>query len=213
MKNERRHVQLNEQKWDKWAKSFDEKGRIHDYLREAQNGLVSLLDINPYMSFLDVGCGTGWALGEIAKSLHGRGQFYGVDLSTKMIAKAKENFKNQANFHFMKANAELIPLNNEFFDLIICTNSFHHYLNPVKVLKEMKRLLKSGGKIYILDPTADWRLLKFADKLIKLMEPEHVKLYSTKEFQSLFASSGLKYVDTKVFKKHQKVHIAKKVAV
>jgi ubiquinone/menaquinone biosynthesis C-methylase UbiE len=210
MKNEFKHTQLNEAKWDKWAKSLDDKGWINNYLRKAQSELISLLDIKENMCFLDIGCGTGWALGQIAILLNGKGQFYGADLSPKMIDKAKENFKSEDNFHFIKANAESIPLDSDFFDIIICTNSFHHYLNPVKALKEMQRLLKSGGKIYILDPTADWWLIKPIDKLINLLEPEHVKIYSTKEFQRLFVNSGLKYVDTKVIKMHQKVHIAEK---
>ncbi len=93
---------------------------------------------------------------------------------------------------------------------IICTNSFHHYLNPSKALHEIYRLLKKGGKVYILDPTADNWIAKVADKIIKLVEPEHVKLYSTKEFQQLFYHAGLRYITSEIINAHHKVHIGEK---
>lgn len=127
-----------------------------------------------------------------------------------MIAKAKENFRGRDNFHFINANAESIPLESDFFDIIICTNSFHHYFDPVKALKEMRRLLKPGGKTFILDPTADGWFMKLADKLSKFFEPERMKFYSTREFQELFVASGLRYVDTKAVDMRQKVHIAER---
>jgi len=203
MKDEARHIERNEAYWDRWAKSFDDATWVNNYLRRSQSALVSLLDIKENMCFLDVGCGTGYALGRIAASIEGKGRFYGVDLSQKMIDKAKENFKDEDNFHFVKANAESIPLDSDLFDIIICTNSFHHYLNPVKALKEMRRLLKSAGKAYILDPTADSWFLRLADKLHKLTEHEHVKFYSTKEFQQMFGEAGLKCAETKVLNFHR----------
>ena len=91
---ESKHIQLNEAKWDKWAESFDGKGWRYDYLRKAQSSVISLLDIKENMNFLDIGCGTGWAIGQVAKLVDNKGSFYGVDLSPKMIEKAKENFKD-----------------------------------------------------------------------------------------------------------------------
>ncbi len=207
---ESKHLQLNQAKWDKWSESMDGKGFRYDYLRKAQKSLISMLDIKENIKFLDIGCGTGWAIGQAAKSADNKGSFYGVDLSPKMIEKAKENFRDRNNFYFIVANSESIPIDDNLFDIIICTNSFHHYLNPGKALKEMRRLLKIGGKLYILDPTADFWYIKAADKLIKLLEPGHVKIYSTKEFKSMIIESGLKYAGCQIINFHQKVHIGEK---
>ncbi len=210
MKNASRHTQLNESKWDEFAKSMDDTTWTKDYLRQAQTHLVSLIQVQEGMHVLDIGCGTGRALGQIAMRVNGRDEFYGVDLSAGMLDRAREHFKGADNFHFIKANSESIPLDNDFFDVIICTNSFHHYLDPVQALKEMRRLVNVGGKIFILDPTADLWVTKLADQVIKFFEAEHVKLYSTKEFQELFANAGLTYVDTKTISWHQKVHVGAK---
>ncbi len=210
MKSESEHLKLNENKWDRWAKTFDDRGWKKEYLRKAQRSLVSVMNIKENMRFLDVGCGTGRALGYIAGQLKGKGSFYGADLSSKMIDKAKDNFKDCENFHFVRANAESIPLDDDFFDVIICTNSFHHYFNPVNALREMRRLLKPGGKLFILDPTADTRLIRLFSKFAKAIEPDHVKLYSTSEFQGMYKAAGLKYTGTQIINFHQKVHIGEK---
>ncbi len=210
MKKETEHLELNEAKWDKWASSMDSDGWRHDFLREAQSKVISLLNIQEGVHFLDIGCGTGWAVGEAAKLVDDKGLFYGVDLSSGMIEKAKSRFDGKDNFRFIQANVETIPLDGDFFDVIICTNSFHHYLHPDKALDEMHRLLKSGGKVYILDPTADTWMIKLADKVIKLAEPEHVKIYSTKEFQKLFQKAGLKYITSKATNRYQSIHIGEK---
>ena len=189
---------------------MDKKGWRNDFLRDAQSEVISSLNAKPGVHFLDIGCGTGWAVGQVARLVDDKGLFYGVDLSPKMIEKAISNFVGRDNFIFMQANAESIPLDNDFFDIIICTNSFHHYLNPDKALDEMYRLLRSGGKIYLLDPTADTWVTKFADRIIKMVEPEHVKIYSTGEFQQLIDKAGLKYLNSKSINWHESIHVAEK---
>jgi ubiquinone/menaquinone biosynthesis C-methylase UbiE len=207
---ESKYIELNEAKWDKWANSLDRKGLRNYYLRRGQSDVISLLDIKEGISILDIGCGTGWALRHAASLINNKGSFYGVDLSAKMIEKDRENFQERENFHFLKANAESIPLDDNLFNAIICTNSFHHYFNPDKALKEMHRLLKIGGKVYILDPTADIWIVKIIDKLAILLGHGHVKFYSTKEFKDLIADVGLKYVGHKTLRISQKVHIGEK---
>jgi len=195
MKDETKHVQMNKALWDKWAEDdmLDNNGRLSRILRADQSKVISLLHIQPNVHFLDIGCGTGWAVGQAASLVDGKGLFYGVDLSPKMIEKAKCYFIGKDNFRFLRANSESIPLEDNFFDIIISTNSFHHYLHPDKALKEIYRLLKSGGKLYLLDPLADLWFVKYIDVIKKWTEPEHVKVYSTKEFQQLFEQAGLKY--------------------
>ena len=203
---------MNKEMWDKWADAdtLDNNGRNSRYLRAAQSEVLSLLNVQPNVHFLDIGCGTGWAIAQAANLVNGKGLFYGVDLSPKMIEKAKFNFSGKDNFRFVEANSESIPLNENFFDIIICTNSFHHYLHPDKALMEMRRLLKNGGQLYLLDPLADSWIIEFWDMLAKLKELEHVKFYSTREFQGMFQQAGLKYLTTKRINWHAAIHIGEK---
>ena len=170
-----------------------------------------MLDIHENISLLDIGCGSGWAIGQIAKLAGDKDIFYGVDLSPKMIEKAIENFKGRENFHFLIANAEKIPLDDNQFDIITCTNSFHHYLHPDKALAEMHRLLKHGGRIHILDPTVDNWFLKIMTRILNPFDPTQVRLYSTGEFKEMISAAGFKYAGTKMVKMRQKVHMGEKV--
>ncbi len=65
MKDETKHVQMNEAMWDKWADAdtLDNNGRMSRILRGDQSKVISLLNIQPNVHFLDIGCGTGWAIG------------------------------------------------------------------------------------------------------------------------------------------------------
>jgi ubiquinone/menaquinone biosynthesis C-methylase UbiE len=209
--DESNHLKINEAKWNKWAETVDGKSLKYDYLRSAQLGVISLLNLKEAVSILDIGCGTGWALGQAAKLNGDKGTFYGVDLSEKMIEKAKENFKGRENFHFIKANAEEIHLEDNQFEIIICTNSFHHYLHPDKALKEMHRLLKLGGKVYILDPSVDFWVAKFLAKVLHLFDRAHVRLHSTKEFEKMINHAGFTYIGTEKIKWHQKVQVGEKL--
>jgi ubiquinone/menaquinone biosynthesis C-methylase UbiE len=161
--------------------------------------------------FLDVSCGTGWAVGQVAESVNNTGKFYGIDLAPKMIEKAKENFSGKQNLHFITANADSIPLESDFFDIIICSNSFHHYFHPDRVAKEFHRLLKKGGKVYILDATSDSLLEKLVDKIFRMLEPEHVKYHNTKAYQRFFQEVGLTYsASSGKVKGGCKIHIGEK---
>jgi ubiquinone/menaquinone biosynthesis C-methylase UbiE len=170
------------------------------------------MGIQEGLHFLDIGCGTGFAIAEAARKVGGHGQFFGIDLSTKMIEQAKRKFDGIGNFTFIESNAESIPLESNFFDVIICTNSFHHYYHPQKALGEMYRLLKNSGKVYILDPTNDGLLMKIMERFMKF-GPEHAKLYSSREFESLYVQTGFRYLghfpDVK-FNIGTKVHIGEK---
>ncbi len=210
MKDQAKLIRLNEAKWDQWADTLDGDGRKYVFLREAQTRVISLLDLYPNVHFLDVGCGTGWAVGQVAKLASDQGSFYGVDLSPRMIERAKSNFRGRPNLHFLQASADSIPLESDFLDMLICTNSFHHYPNPLKALQEMARLLKAGGKLYILDPTADLWIIRIMDRFVRWVEPEHVKVYSSKEFQRLFAAAGLKPAWVEAINWHQGIHLAEK---
>lgn len=205
-----KHLELNKKKWDSWAGTLDGKSRRNEFLRDGQKRVVSLLNLKENSSFLDIGCGTGWAVNLAAQSVNYAGTFYGVDLSEKMIEKARENSAGKENFHFVQADSRSIPLDSNFFDAIICTHSFHHYIDPQKVMNEIHRLLKPGCKVYILDPTTDTWFGRVVDRIVRMLEPDHVKMYSTEEYRSMFAGAGLNYVRTEMIRSLEKIHIAEK---
>jgi ubiquinone/menaquinone biosynthesis C-methylase UbiE len=126
--------------------------------------------------------------------LDGKGKFVGVDISKGMIEKAKSNATGIPNVEFYEASADDLPFDNDYFDTVICSNSFHHYLHPEEALKEVKRVLEPNGRIHILDVTADDFFIRWIDKRVGAREREHVKFYSTMEYASMFSRVGLKHI-------------------
>jgi ubiquinone/menaquinone biosynthesis C-methylase UbiE len=107
-----------------------------------QQALISSIKIKSPIYLLDLGCGTGWAVRYVARKMNENGKFVGIDISGAMIDKAKVNSIGLQNVEFYKANSEDLPFPNNYFETIICSNSFHHYLHPEIVLCEVKRTLK-----------------------------------------------------------------------
>ena len=208
MSTKAEHTELNKQKWDRRSETYDEKR--FSFFRFFQQRVISLMPLRGSDYVLDIGFGTGWAVRYMAGRLQDGGQAYGVDISDKMIEKAVTASSDLGNVHFPPADAEELPFEGDFFNSIICTNSFHHYQNPVRVLEEICRVLKTDGRVYILDPTADGFLVRRLDKRFRRKEREHVKFYSSHEYRLLFQKAKLKYVRSRLIVPLMKVHIGEK---
>lgn len=206
------HKKANQLKWNIRAKTYDEKR--YDYFRHMQKEAVSIINMQENDHFLDLGCGTGWAVKYVAEILHQKGSFIGIDISEEMIRKAKERTSGTQNVDFYNASSDDLPLNDDYFDHILCTNSFHHYMQPVKVLTEVKRVLKPGARIYIVDLTADNFFIKLIDKVVRRKEREHVRFYSSREYKKMVSEAGLTYIKgTRLkwpFRMPLKVHVVEK---
>ena len=197
----------NEELWDSRAETYDTRFR---FTRWTQRKLVSLLQLGDNPHLLDLACGTGWALRYAANRTNGQGEFYGVDNSSKMIEQAQAKSQSCGNLHFYKSRVEELPFDDDFFDVIISSNAFHHFSDPERALREANRVLKPNGKLYILDMTANTAFMSFVDRFIHKIEPAHVKLYSTKEFRALFERAGLCYVTSIRIIPAIEVHMAEK---
>jgi ubiquinone/menaquinone biosynthesis C-methylase UbiE len=97
----------NEQKWSLRAATYDDKR--YGYFRYLQKKLISLAKIKPPINFLDLGCGTGWAVCYVAKMTNGRGNFVGIDISKGMIEKSVSNANGLPNVYFYEASSESLP--------------------------------------------------------------------------------------------------------
>lgn len=183
---------LNKLKWNLLSVIYD--SFLYDIFRYMQRKVIEKMEINPKMHVLDLGCGTGRGL-LIFTRLNGTAhQLSGVDISEKMIAKARKNCSNLSNVNFVVAPAEKLPFENDFFDAILCTNSFHHYSNPELALKEANRVLRTNGKIYILDLTPENKITLIANSVIQKIERQHNNFHSTAEMMTLFKNGGFEHL-------------------
>jgi ubiquinone/menaquinone biosynthesis C-methylase UbiE len=197
----------NEELWDSRAGNYD---RWFRFTRWSQRKLVSALALEGNPSLLDLACGTGWAVYYASKLMNGNGNYYGIDLSSKMIKEAEGKYSGCKNVHFRVANAGNLPFDKEFFDYVMCSNAFHHFSSPEQVVEEASRVLKPHGKLLVLDAAADSSILALLDWFMKKIEKGHVKIYSTSEFKVFFQKAGLCYVSGKSIAPAVKIQIGEK---
>jgi ubiquinone/menaquinone biosynthesis C-methylase UbiE len=88
------------------------------------------------------------------------------------------------------------PWADHYFDTVICTFSFHHYLNPIKVLKEMNRVLISVGTIIIHDTWFPIVFRQIVNLFIIFFRNEgNFHIYSSLTMYVLLKLCGFKMVD------------------
>ncbi len=134
--------------FDKDAMDYD-KSLKYAVVRSKYHYVVDEALRFQFLSWLDVGCGTGALLSMIAEQRKDI-KLFGIDLSEEMIKVARAKLGEAADLRV--SNSERLPFEDNRFDLITCTFSFHHYPNPKAVLTEMKRVLSQKGKLIIVDP-------------------------------------------------------------
>ena len=100
---------------------------------------------------LDLACGTA----EMGNVIGKRANYVGIDISEIGIRMAREYMKETSKITLMKCDVNMLPFKDNSFDVIFSTYSFEHFLNPSKVLRESKRVLKEGGRLFILSPAYD----------------------------------------------------------
>jgi ubiquinone/menaquinone biosynthesis C-methylase UbiE len=94
---------------------------------------------------LDVGCGSGFVTRDIAHLT--KGKVTAVDGSKDMIVIAKNVLKDEKNVSLKVANAEKLPFEKNSFDIVTCNLVLMWADTPQKVVEEMARVVKKGGKV------------------------------------------------------------------
>lgn len=106
----------------------------------------------------------------------------------------KENEKiGIENVKYVIASAEQLPFADNVFDIVVSRLAFHHFPFPELIFAEMKRVLKTNGKLVIADMIArnqPYRIL--ADQYEKLRDPSHVHCLTKEELYTLAKLNHMK---------------------
>jgi arsenite methyltransferase len=121
------------------------------------------LNIPPGGIALDVGCGPGTVTASLAGAAGPRGLVLGIDISEPMLTRA---VRAQAGpqVGFLRADAQRLPLRDATVDAVLSIAMLQLIPDPVAAVAEMARVLRSGGRLAAVVPTAGraarfWRLL------------------------------------------------------
>ena len=138
---------------------FNDIARRYDFLNHFfsfgvdyywRNRLIKAINPQKDYSMLDVATGTGDVAFKLApKSQHVKG----IDIASNMIdlANKKKDKKNFSNVDFLVGDAENLPFEDNSFDVITIAYGYRNISNQEKALKEFNRILKSNGRLFILE--------------------------------------------------------------
>lgn len=87
---------------------------------------------------------------------------------------------------------EKLPFSDNSFDIVISRLAFHHFQNPKRCFSEMARVVKTGGKLVVIDmEAAEEALRNTEDEIEALRDPSHMRNLSKEEFTEMFRENHL----------------------
>jgi len=97
---------------------------------------------------LEVSFGTGYLLTQYAAHF----ETYGIDYNEIFVAMLQEKLMQKGiSANILQGDAQALPYEDEFFDSIVNTMAFTAYPDGIKAMSEMHRVLKTGGKLIMVD--------------------------------------------------------------
>ncbi len=171
-----------QEEFNRWAETYDQSILNRLLFRRCYMKFIELIlryypDNNRPLRLLDVGCGTGTFIAMLAETkleVHP----FGLDMAEQMCRFGMEKASAiglAKIIHFINADSEHMPFDESSFDIITCSNSFHHYPHQDLVLQEMYRVLKPSGRLMIIDGYVDnvigWFIFDFC--VAKVEESVH----------------------------------------
>ena len=194
MKSSREYKDLTIREFTKAAKVYDSgHAGIYEMCKDDYPPILEELEKIKFKDLLDVGCGTGPMIELLTEEYPDR-HYVGMDLTPKMIEVA--NAKKLKNAEFITGDSEDMPFEDESFDVLICANSFHHYPDPQKFFREVKRVLRPGGFLVLRDytsyPFVIWLMNHTEMPLANLIGHGDVKAHTIDEVKEFCKNAGLK---------------------
>jgi ubiquinone/menaquinone biosynthesis C-methylase UbiE len=126
--------------------AFDEMPLWSSYFGEV---LLDAVIFKEKSKILDIGCGAGYPLLELAQRFGAESEVIGIDpwkAATNRL-KAKAKTIGVSNIRIINSVAEVLPIKDNYFDLIVSNNGLNNCADQMKVLSECYRTLKPGGQL------------------------------------------------------------------
>ena len=171
--------------------------------RLRKRAFIETLPLKGNEKILDICCANGKGTRIIA-SMIPNGEVYGIDLNPKMLAFATAKSREYPNVKFRVGDCAKIPFKENTFDLVNASLALHELPTSIlkKVFNEIRRVLKPGGRLLVLDfvlPNPLPSFLRYFYYAIRIIEDESAARFMMIDQQKLLARENFKKIHSKSY--------------
>jgi SAM-dependent methyltransferase len=172
--------------WQNWKslKSDSTRKQLGEYWTRYVNLIAKYVSFKPEGKILDIGCGPAGIIDHILL-----GQRFGLD---PLMDFYLSNFEMSPDIEWKPGNMEKVPFDNDYFDVVITTNTLDHSFEPEKGLGEIHRVLKKGGALILtVNCYAPFRrLLRLAKERLGMGDKAHPYSFSQRQVKAMIEEAG-----------------------
>lgn len=192
------HRELVQREFERVASSFADRtaGRFD------RMGVVEFSQVDKGDTVLEVGVGTGNFLALFAEMA---GTLVGVDLTPGMLATARQLHSEML---LVAGDGARLPLKPHSVGLATTAQTLHHIPNPVPVLEEMRRVVRSGGRVLVVDQVApdDPAQAGRMNQLEKIRDPSHGESRPPSVLRRIVEVAGLEIIDERIVENRESLN-------
>ena len=174
--------------WDRKMKQQSEEST------EYRHGLYEKVDLRSREKILDIGCGTGSVLRDMAGMTDG--EITGVDVDGDKLEIARKNTSDLENVRIMEGDMTDLPFEDDTFDLVTFHIVMVYVKDQEKAIRECARVTKSGGTVLAsLEPDYEGDIQYPEDPArdihLRWMESLGADLRCGRKLKFLFRTAGM----------------------
>ena len=178
------------------AAEFDRRSTMTGIRGSLTDKMIEMLALSGDELVLDLATGTGRAARPVSKHLQS-GRIVGVDQAFAMLDVGHQHADPIANYLQSAGEADALPFKTGTFDRAFVSFSLHHFADPLRVVQEVMRVMKSGGRFVVVDPViedardaVDIALEKKINEVFRRTHGESFRFHTASSIQRLMTKAG-----------------------
>jgi ubiquinone/menaquinone biosynthesis C-methylase UbiE len=168
--------------------------------------LARLVAAGPEDLAVDLACGPGTLALRFAKHVR---WICALDFTPAILGRARHKAAAEGllgKFGFALGDAQSLPFADGSLDLAVTSYSLHHISDPARVVREMARVVKRGGRVGLIDIVVpeDAKIRELNHRIEYIRDHSHSRSLAHCEFESMINAAGLRVTATE-YREHPRV--------